>query len=285
MHEISKYGYLRSTHIFDLLGDNRRSLSDRLTKMFRGHFINKPKGQRVRYEDNNNHHIYAVGNRGASILEQEFGIPKRSVYWNSKHDVGNQHIQHALLIADLLVALKRSCQTREGIELLEYSELFDSFSETTKESDNPMKLTVTVSIDGKNETLSGIPDSIFSLQVSDSSETDSVKNFFYEADRGTMPVRRVTLQRTAFYKKMIIYSEVQKQKLHTTKYNFSNVRVLTVTNTKTRMENLIAANQDLFDGKGSRMFLFTYEDALHGCSDALQLPWINGRGEEVVLVH
>ena len=108
-----------------------------------------------------------------------------------------------------------------------------------------MKLTVTVPIGGNHETLSGIPDSIFSLRVSDSSERDPVKNFFYEADRGTMPVRRAALQRSAFYKKMIIYSEVQKQKLHTVNYNFSNVRVLTVTNTKTRMENLVTANQDL----------------------------------------
>ena len=70
--------------------------------MYRGHFLDKPKDQRVRYEDNNNPHVYAVGNKGANILEQEFGIPKRSVYWNSKNEVGNRHIQHSLLIADLL---------------------------------------------------------------------------------------------------------------------------------------------------------------------------------------
>ena len=59
-------------------------------------------------------------------------IYNRDIYWKSKNDVGNQHIKHALLIADLLIALKRSCRTMKGIELVEYSELFSSFPETTQ---------------------------------------------------------------------------------------------------------------------------------------------------------
>jgi Replication-relaxation len=282
--EISKYGFLRSTHIFDLLGDNHRSLNNRLTKMYRSHFLDKPKKQRVCYEDNTKPHVYAVGNRGASILEEEFGIPKNNLYWKSKNDTSNQHIKHSLLIADLLIALKRSCRTQRGIELVEYNELFESFPETTQNAHNPLKMTVQIPKTDSTETLSTIPDSIFSLRVPGSTESGEMKNFFYEADRGTMPVRRVELRQSAFYKKMLIYSEVGKQKLHTQRYNFTNLRILTVTSTAIRMENIIKANKELFGGKGSRMFLFTHEEKLHQYENIFDLPWQNGKGEFVKLV-
>ena len=65
-------------------------------------------------------------------------------------------------------------------------------------------------------------------------------------------------------------------------YGIQNVRVLTVTSSTERVENLIQANRALNAGKGSKLFLFTDEASLRAAPDLLALDWRNGQDNEPV---
>lgn len=69
------------------------------------------------------------------------------------------------------------------------------------------------------------------------------------------------------------------------KNKFPRFRVLTVTTTPARVQHLIEAHQSFNHGKGSGAFLFTHKDAFADHTNALDLPWLNGRGEFVTLTE
>jgi len=67
-----------------------------------------------------------------------------------------------------------------------------------------------------------------------------------------MPIMRVNVRQTSFFRKMTAYYETWKQGIHTSVYGIENFRVLTVTSSPERVENLIQANRGVNDGRGSR---------------------------------
>lgn len=99
-----------------------------------------------------------------------------------------------------------------------------------------------------------------------------------EVDRATMPIRRRSLRQTSFLRKLLAYYETWLQKLHTQVYGIKSFRVLTVTTSADRLTNILAANREATDGKGSRMFLFVDQSTL-AAANPLTALWRNGRDE------
>ena len=64
-------------------------------------------------------------------------------------------------------------------------------------------------------------------------------------------------------------------------FNIKNFRVLTVTSTQERIENMIAANE-INNGEGSNLFLFTSQEAMETCESIFALQWHNGRDGRLV---
>ncbi|MBA7495120.1 hypothetical protein ES702_05699 [subsurface metagenome] len=78
--------------------------------------------------------------------------------------------------------------------------------------------------------------------------------FFLEADQSTMTNAR-------FLKKMRAYWNQWRQGRHTKRFGMKAFRVLTITKTKQRKENLRKITEGANDGqKGSLMFWFTSEE-------------------------
>lgn len=65
-------------------------------------------------------------------------------------------------------------------------------------------------------------------------------------------------------------------------FNIKNFRVLTVTSTQERIENMIAANKEINNGEGSNLFLFTSQEAMETCESIFALQWRNGRDGRLV---
>ena len=112
--------------------------------------------------------------------------------------------------------------------------------------------------------------------------------FFLEADRATMPVRRVNFYRSSFYKKMVGYIASYKNELFSQYFGFKKVRILTVTRSDERIKSMIKVNRDLHDLRnGYNLFLFAKNEAID-----IQMPerifkqiWINGRGRKICLLQ
>jgi hypothetical protein len=88
---------------------------------------------------------------------------------------------------------------------------------------------------------------------------------------------------TSFVRKLIVYYTAWQQRLHTTKWGFKQLRVLTITPTRERIETMLDAVDFVTDGKGSRLFAFTDLDTFRA-HDPLGPIWINGKREKTSLL-
>ena len=95
------------------------------------------------------------------------------------------------------------------------------------------------------------PDGFFALR-----DAKGRLNFFVEADRGTMHVKRFT-------RKLQAYAAYYEQKKHTDKFGIKHFRVLTVTSSAARCRNLVKAGEAADDVRESaRLFRFAAEKDL-----------------------
>ena len=92
-----------------------------------------------------------------------------------------------------------------------------------------------------------------------------------EADRATMPITRGDLSQTSFQRKLLAYEATWTQQLHKKNFGWQRFRVLTVTTNAERVQGMIAACQQLKQGRG--LFLFTDTKTLAGQPDFLALRW------------
>ena len=103
-------------------------------------------------------------------------------------------------------------------------------------------------------TIGVIPDRVFSLAFADRTRL----NFALELDRGTMDIKsRQLVGKSSFRRKLLGYYQLWKEGLHTSQWGFKAFRVLTVTPSEKRIENMIAVQREIVGEQGSNLFLFT----------------------------
>ena len=123
-----------------------------------------------------------------------------------------------------------------------------------------------------------IADGLFGLAFPDG----TAAYFLLELDRGSMPVVRSRFEQTSFKRKLRIYWEAWKAGRHVAHFGVKQIRVLTVTESRARLNHMIDAVKEITDGKGSNFFLFAEKSRLTNAS-AFDVPWTSGKGELVRL--
>ena len=122
------------------------------------------------------------------------------------------------------------------------------------------------------------PDEIFGLRFL---KTEEESYFLFELDRGEMPVTRLRSKDQTYYaKKMLIYYEANRAGEHVRELGIPNFRVATVTTTPERVEQMIDAQKELTNGRGSNLFLFTDEASL-AQSNPIDVQWTTGKGTRI----
>ena len=133
----------------------------------------------------------------------------------------------------------------------------------------------------KKEIILGVvPDRVFGLHFIDDPPGQNKAYFFLEADRSTMPVISSNLLRTSYYKKMVGYWTSWEKGLFEKTFGFKNARVLTITKSRGRIENMIDAEKKIDPkGQGSKMFLFLEGEKLKldNPGAVLEKIWRNGK--------
>jgi Replication-relaxation len=262
-----------------LLDGSPQAILRRLNLLYHHGFLDRLK------EHSPSPMVYALGNKGAKVLERLFGISQGKIDWtvkNNEIDPVSLFRNHTLLVADFMVRLEAACKKRGDVKIIRPEEIVEHSPEETKERQNPLGWSVTVYREGEKINLGVVPDKIFGLHVLSRPEGRNKAYFFLEADRGTMPVMRKGLKQTSFFRKFLAYHETWQQELHTKLFNIKNFRVLTVTSTPERIKNMIAANREINNGEGSNLFLFTSQEAMETCENTFALQWRNGRDGKLV---
>jgi hypothetical protein len=93
-----------------------------------------------------------------------------------------------------------------------------------------------------------------------------------------MPVMRTELNKSSFYRKILAYEATWRQEIHRRRVGWQRFRVLTVTTNPQRIREMIAACQQLKQGRG--LFLFTDVQAVKNHPDLLSVRWQTAREGE-----
>jgi len=282
VRQVSQYRFLRSTHISQLLDAPHKKILERLTPLFHAGYLDRPRAQ-LEYHvrgGGSAPHIYALGNRGAQLLIDRDGLEHANVDWTRKNkETGREFILHTLAIADFRVGLTVACRARSDISLHHANQLLATLPEQTESARSPWRLRVRVQHKGTIEDIGLLPDYVFAIYFGENKR----RPFVVECDRGTMPVERSTLDQTSMLRKFIAYEAARQQRLHTSRFGWHNFRVLTITKSSDRADNMRALIARTPELKVSPLFLFADHAALSQ-SDPLTHQWIDAAGKSHTIV-
>jgi hypothetical protein len=282
LRAVHRHRLLRSTHLVTLTGGSSQAALRRLQLLFHHGYLDRPPMQLDWYARGSEPLVYALGNRGAELLEARGEVRRGGIRWEAKQrNVSRVFLHHTLAVAEVMVAFEVACLSREGVRFIPPEEILAGAPEATRRLRLPFRWQVEVRHGGKLHRLGVEPDKVFGLEFDGMPENRRRAYFFLEADRGTMPVARKGLGQTSFLRKLVCYQETWRQGIHRTHLSIPNFRVLTVTTSRERVEHLVKACPTLTGG-GSRLFLFAAQAEL-GPGDILNHRLVNGQGELVCL--
>jgi len=223
---------------------------------------------------------YGLSRKGARLLRKHGHYVARRVVdgIDKEREAGWRFIEHRVEVSDFLVKLELSARARGDVGVLQRSDIVADAPKTRR--DRRVRLSAKVRIDDVLRRHSVDPDELFGLRFF---EAEEESYFMFERDRGEMPVERHSRKdQTYFAKKMLIYYEVNRGGEHVRELGIPNFRVATMTTTKQRVEQMIEAQREITNGRGSNMFLFI-DDASLIDTNPLAAQWTTGKGELIRL--
>jgi hypothetical protein len=282
LRAVHRHRLLRSTHLVALSGGSRQATLRRLQLLFHHGYLDRPSMQLDWYARGSEPLVYALGNRGAELLETEGVVRRGGVRWDTKNrNLSRVFLHHTLAVAEVMVAFEVACQSHSGVQFISPEEVLAQAPPETRRLRLPFRWQVEIHHDGKLHRLGVEPDRVFGLRFENAPENRRHAFFFFEADRGTMPVARKGLAQTSILRKLLAYRETWMQDLHEKHLAIPNFRVLIVTTNTERMKRFVAESH-LHLGGGSRLFLFADQERLSG-GNVLTEAWVDGRGEMTAL--
>jgi hypothetical protein len=284
LRAVHRHRLLRSTHLIALLDGSRQTTLRRLQLLFHHGYLDRPPMQLDWYARGSEPLVYALGNRGAEVLEAEGKVRRGGIRWDAKkRNVSRVFLHHTLAVAEVMVAFEVACLAHEEVRFIPPEEILMGTPESTRRLRLPFRWQVEIRRGGKPYHLGVEPDRVFGLHFEDAPENRRRAYFFLEADRSTMPVTRKSLGQTSLLRKLLAYQETWRQGLHRRHLGIPNFRVLTVTTSEERVGHLLATCRSLAGGT-PRLFLFVGREGLSR-RDIMTTDWVNGRGESSVLLN
>lgn len=235
MKAVADYRFLDTNHIAALLGIGIWRARRRLKLLFHHGFLDRPKAQAFYFRPQKDL-IYALGKKGFLHLRQVYPERHGQLEWQVKYladenspDTQAFYLRHTLMVANFRAALDLALKNRPGSKLVSWRQ------------GQEIKEYVRVS----GEKLSVAPDGFFTIE-----DRNELMHFFLEADRSTMTLER-------FFRKMAAYWQWKREDGHKKRLGIKNFRVLTLTISDERKNNLkLISRQADARKEGSPMFWF-----------------------------
>ena len=237
---VESFRLASSEHVQALVEGSNQNILRRLQKLFHRGYLDRIRQELVE-DGGSSKMVYAITNKGIRELQKAGKLEERTATdWNAQNR-GLHHlsIRHTLLISHIHAVFAALCQTHPDIKLF------------WRDEGRDISDAIEVSLPEGYTRIPVAPDAFFRL--------DGPKgrmHFFLEADRGTMTLKR-------FMMKLKAFAAYWRERRHVERFAIRYFRVLTVTTSKIRAANLVAAAEaDESVRALGRLFLFTTEDAL-----------------------
>lgn len=225
------YRLLTSRQIQCLVPGSDQVILRRLQKLFHGGYLDRIK------TPVHDACVYGLGNRGADELVLHHGIDRGKIDWATKNrEVKEQFMAHALMISNFRTILTLALQDRPETKILSWVPEGEFRDAASIQGKGQKKVRAPV-----------IPDAFFTL-----ADRDDELYFMLEADRSTMTNERFLAKLKAYWH----WWQADGHKRH----DIEDFRVLTVTRTEARKENLRKVAREVDDYEaGLKMFWFASE--------------------------
>lgn len=276
---VARHRFVSSEHLVALDGGSEQNLLRGLRVLFDHGYLDRPYAQLAHLPVMGPRPmVYGLGRRGARALRTHGNALRDGTDWTERNKrAGASFIGHTLAVADFMIKMELACRHRTDVALLRQAAVIAEAPERTRASREPLRL-VAPGLDNKIGISSVIADGLFGLAFPDG----TAAYFLLEIDRGSMPVVRSRFDQTSFKRKLKIYWEAWKAGRHVTHFGVNQIRVLTVTESRARLDHMIDAVNEITEGKGSNFFLFA-EKSRFNKSSPLDAQWTSGKGEFVRL--
>lgn len=266
LRQVARHRFLDSRQISLLVEGSTQQVLRRLQRLFHHGYLDRPRAQ-VKYfsEDGSRPLVYALANKGARAIS-ELGVTKSRL---DNRNVKQLYMRHTLLVSDVMVAFARGSLSTNAPRLLTEPELAPG-----KSPSKVFSWAVVIKDKAKSKRVGILPDRVFALK---SSATGNQAFYFLEADCGTMPVRRRSLEQSSIWRKLLAYEATWSQEVHHSRFGTKRFRVLVVTESVERMMNLVSECAKLPRGRG--LFLFTTVQALRESPNIFTHLWHTASGK------
>jgi hypothetical protein len=217
--------------------------------------------------------VHRLGSRGAKLLATHTPLPYGRLDWLQRHSK-NETVEHGLMISEFLTHVELACENHESITYI------PPFQSKERILGIPKHLAWHVQTNdfGLLRSIGIVPDEVFGLQY----ENNEPVFFFFEADRGTVPITSRNMFRTSMAKKLIGYNATKESGILQNKWNLPYFKVLILTSSPARLKNLVDINCRFNDGKGSGLFHFLDQESFRNSKDILTTVWTSGYNNEGV---
>lgn len=250
---LCRYRYLRSTHIHRFVGGDRTKLIERLGKLFHeGRYLDRPDKQwdlpRARYLPA----VYELTSRGRDILSAQ---PGREISEPLAASGGSQQFLHTLLVSEVLADIEWRAKSA-GIRVVSWQTIRSRATEAATWPELPVTISHVFSAErAESVSMTLRPDAVFGLEYS-AAGARAYRFFALEADRGTMPIRRKTLQGSSYLSKLLAYRAALAAGAFQKHWGVPNLFVLSALTSERRLAEILALVNGLSSGNGSTVLLF-----------------------------
>lgn len=237
--------FLTTQHLQTLTNTKSRwAINARLRLLYDHKYIDRPYAQKALYSHADKRPvIYALGNKGASLLSTQFNTPMPpKVYWTEKNRrVREAHIEHTLGISDFVISVEVMCRTSAHLEFITPKVIIAQSPSQTQRVKHPFRWKTEIYHHGERHEVAILPDYVFGIRTTRPSGRPTERYYFVEIDRGTMPVTRRDIRQTSYLRKILSYADTFERSLAERRFGMRGFQVLTVTTSEQRINAIQAA--------------------------------------------
>ena len=287
LRAVARFRFLTSEQIARLIGGSAPAISVRLKLLFYHAYLDRPRHQHAQlamfFDEGNHPLVYGLARQGARVLAELGLAVDAKIDWTLKNARATSNfLAHTIETAEAMIAIDRGCRAQDGLRLIDHHDLLPYMPEKTRRLRDPFRCRVEVRVKDMSAplTIGVVPDRLFSFAY----DNGTRHNFALELDRGTMDIAAKKLAgKSSFRRKLLGYFHAWRERRHTEAWGFQSFRVLTITPSEKRIDNMIAAQRAITNNAAAGLFLYTTPGLL-AVKGALGDAWVNGAGEPVRLL-
>lgn len=255
------------------LFDPAKRIRDRLTELFHGGFLARPRAAYSFVRPGSEPLTYALGREGERLLS-ELDIDCERGNARKTRQATRGFLEHQLLVNEMAIALRESASRKVTIVIGD--ELLDHRSNAA----HPFRFTAEVTLGTEAKTIGIEPDLVFTIRTG-----ERTYGYLVEIDRDTEPAvrsrtsrggRTPTLTGTSILRKLLGYAAIKRSGAVAERLGWRNFKVLFVCEPRPGNNGRIARLKETVRDHTppqQGLFLFTFADDIAQSNDILDVGW------------